>query len=105
MCPGDTSSHGRNISNYKKLAKDPVTKETWTTALGKEFGNIAQGDNKTGEQWTGCVFVMTHAEVANIPADRVVTYVNIVVDFRLQKEDPNRVRITAGGNLIKYQES
>ena len=26
----------------------------------------------------------------------------MVVDFRPQKEDPNRVRITAGGNLIKY---
>ena len=24
------------------------------------------------------------------------------MDFRPQKEDPNRVRITAGGNLIKY---
>ena len=26
----------------------------------------------------------------------------MVVDFRPQKENPNRVRITAGGNLIKY---
>ena len=29
-------------------------------------------------------------------------YANIVVDYRPQKEDPNRVRITAGGNLINY---
>ena len=29
------------------------------------------------------------------------TYARIVVDFRPQKEDPNRVRITAGGNLIQ----
>ena len=34
--------------------------------------------------------------------DRVVTYANIVVDYRPQKEDPNRVCITAGGNLIVY---
>ena len=27
----------------------------------------------------------------------------IVVDYRPQKSDPNRVRITAGGNLIDYQ--
>ena len=26
----------------------------------------------------------------------------MVVDYRPQKPDPNRVRITAGGNLIKY---
>ena len=29
-------------------------------------------------------------------------YANIVVDYRPQKEDPNRIRITAGGNLIIY---
>ena len=32
----------------------------------------------------------------------MVTYARVVVDFRPQKEDPNRVRITAGGNLIAY---
>ena len=37
-----------------------------------------------------------------IPNDRVVTYSNIVVDYHPQKEYPNRVRITAGGNLIIY---
>ena len=31
-----------------------------------------------------------------------MTYARIVVDFRLQKTDPNRVRITVGGNLIDY---
>ena len=46
--------------------------------------------------------VMALEEIKNIPADRVVTYARVVVDFRLQKEDPNRVRITAGGNLIVY---
>ena len=30
------------------------------------------------------------------------TYSRVVVDFHPQKEDPNRVRITTGGNLIKY---
>ena len=30
------------------------------------------------------------------------TYAGVVVDFRPQKEDPNRVRITIGGNWIKY---
>ena len=93
---------GKTISNYKTLARDPITRETWTTALGKEFGNIAQGDHKTGEKGTDCVFVMNHEQIRAIPKDRVVTYARIVVDFRPQKEDPNRVRITAGGNLIQY---
>lgn len=36
-------------------------------------------------------------EIRNIPEDHIVTYACIVVDFRPQKKDPNRVRITAGG--------
>ena len=31
-----------------------------------------------------------------------MTYARIVVDFRPQKTDPNRVRITVGRNLIYY---
>ena len=45
---------------------------------------------------------MTHQEIAAIPADCTVTYARIVVDYRSQKDDPNRVRITVGGNLIDY---
>jgi hypothetical protein len=33
----------------------------------------------------------------------MVTYANIVIDFRLQKEDPHCIQITAEGNLIKYK--
>ena len=43
---------------------------------------------------------MTHDEIAKIPKDRVVTYTHIVCDYCPQKEDPNRVRLIAGGNLI-----
>ena len=32
----------------------------------------------------------------------MVTYASIIIDYRPQKEYPNRVRITAGGNLIIY---
>ena len=46
--------------------------------------------------------VLNLEQIRNIPADRVVTYARIVLDFRPQKKDPNRVRITAGGNLIAY---
>lgn len=43
----------------------------------------------------------SHADIANIPKGRTVTYGRIVIDYRPQKADPNRVRITAGGNIIK----
>ena len=41
---------GETITSYRKLAKDAVTKKTWTKEFGKEFGNLAQGDDKTGRQ-------------------------------------------------------
>eukprot|EP00956_Cyclotella_meneghiniana_P026599 scaffold57893_cov25-Cyclotella_meneghiniana.AAC.1 len=93
---------GVTINKYEKLANDPVTQEVWTTAFGKELGGLAQGDNKTGAAGTNTVFFMNHDEIKNIPADRTVTYARVVVDYRPQKEDPNRVRITVGGNLINY---
>ena len=45
---------------------------------------------------------MDRYEYMEIPNYRVVTYANIFVDYLPQKEDPNRVRITSGGNLIIY---
>ncbi len=93
---------GDTISSYKKLMNNPATMETWQTAFGKDFGGIAQGDIKTGQKGTNAIFVMTHAEILRIPADRTITYARVVVDFRPQKADPHCIRITAGGNLINY---
>ena len=50
--------------------------------------------------WT--IFYLSHADICKIPKDRTVTYARIVIDHRPLKEDPNRVRITVGGNLIDY---
>ena len=44
---------------------------------------------------------MSQDEIAQIPEDRGVTYARIVVDFHPQKDDLNRVRMTAVGNLVK----
>ena len=91
-----------SITNHKKLAKDPASREVWTTAFEKDWGNLAQGYHKTGTKGTNSLFPLDHKDIRRIPADRTVTYANIVVDNRPQKAYPNRVIITAGGNLIKY---
>jgi hypothetical protein len=39
---------GETILSYKKLMNDPATAEVWQTAFGKDFGGMAQGNNKTG---------------------------------------------------------
>jgi hypothetical protein len=80
---------GELITSYKELARDPITKEIWMDAFGKEFGNQAQGDKKTGTPGTDSYFVLTHDQIKTIPRDRTVTYARVVVDFRPQKPDPN----------------
>ena len=62
---------------------------------------MAQGDNKK-KIGKNCIFVMNHNQIKQMYAeDRAPAYAHVVVDFRPQKADPNRVRITAGGNLIQ----
>jgi hypothetical protein len=93
---------GKTISSYKKLMNDPATAEIWQTIFGKDFGGMAQGCNKTGQKGTNAMFVMTRNEIAHaLAAGTKFTYANPVVDYRPHKEDPNRIRITAEGNLIQ----
>ncbi len=93
---------GKTISSYKKLMNDTTTAEIWQTAFDKDFGGMAQGCNKTGQNATNAMFVMTRNEIAYALAVGIkFTYASPVIDYRPHKEDPNRIRITAGGNLIQ----
>ena len=65
-----------------------------------KLGRLAQGYNNT--KGTNTIRFMDHQMIKNIPNNRTITYGQIVVNYRPQKEDPNRVQITAGGNLIDY---
>jgi hypothetical protein len=50
------------------------------------------------------MFVMSHDEIRHaLAAKKKFTYANPVVDYRPQKEDPHRIRITARVNLINYE--
>ena len=89
------------ITKYQQLANDPLLRDVWTKAMAKELYRLAQGKDGITEG-TDTIRFLTHEEIRCIPADRTVTYARIVVDYRAQKNDPNRVRITVGGNLIDY---
>jgi hypothetical protein len=39
--------------------------EIWQTVFGKDVVGMAQGDNKTGQNGTNSIFVMTHDEIEN----------------------------------------
>ena len=88
------------ITKSKKLIEDPLLRETWSKAMCKELGRLCQGFGET--EGTNTMRFFDPEGIKNITKDRVVTYARIVVDYRPQKADPSRVRITAGGNLIQY---
>ena len=81
---------GETMSSYKRLMNDSETVKVWQTAFGKDFGRMAQGENKTGQKGTNSVFIMTHKEIDIAKATgHKWTYVRVVVDYRPQKEDAN----------------
>ena len=81
---------GEMITSYKRLMHDPTTAETWQTAFGRDFGGMAQGDNKIGQKGTDSIFVMKHGKIAMAKKEgKKFTYARIVVDYRPQKEDPH----------------
>ncbi len=67
-----------------------------------ELGNIVQDHNATNTPGLNTVLFLDHDAIKNIPACRKIAYVCIVEDYRQQKPNPNRVRITVGENLIEY---
>jgi hypothetical protein len=63
---------------------------------------MCQGNNKTGQKRTDAMFVMTPANIPNIPTHQTVTYAIVLVNIFPEKEDPNQIWFTASGNLINY---
>jgi hypothetical protein len=72
---------GETISSYKMLMHNLATSEMWQTAFGKDFGGMAQGDDKTGQKGTNSIFVMTHDKISRIHKNQMVTYARVVVNF------------------------
>ncbi len=68
---------------------NPATAKVWQTAFGRDFGSMAQRDNKTGQKGINAMFVTTHNEIAHAQAaNKFLTYRNPVIDYRPQKEFP-----------------
>jgi hypothetical protein len=89
------------ITKYTKLIYDPALKGLSVPAMSKELHHLAQG--KEGiTVGTNIIFYLTHDEIRWILKDHTITYARIVIDRHPQKDDPNCVHITVGGNLINY---
>jgi hypothetical protein len=88
---------GRSME-YRELITDPSTKALWQRSSANEFGRLAQG-LKRGIKGTNTIVFISHKDV---PAGRKPTYGRFVCSYRPQKSEPERTRLTVGGNLIDY---
>lgn len=84
---------------YRELIRHPTTTADWMISSANEFGRLAQGVRDI--PGTDTIFFIQRHE---IPEDRQgnVTYLRFVCDYRPQKSERNRTRVTVGGNLIDY---
>jgi hypothetical protein len=65
---------------------------------------MAQGDNIAGQKGTKAIFVMMLDEINHdLRHGKNFAYGNPVVDYRPHKDEPKRIWITAGGNIVKYE--
>ena len=96
------------LLEHRQLRNHPAYKQTWDASYATELGRFCQGfgpnpTTSTAKQVDGTdtFFPILYCD---IPADRRrdITYTRVVCEVRPQKEDPNRTRITSGGNRICY---
>ena len=78
---------GKTITKYKQLIQDPLTRAVWERVMCYELGRLSQG--YLTEKCTNTAHYLTHDKIRTIPTDRVVTYAQIVVNYRPQKVDSN----------------
>ena len=91
--------HTGELMEYRHLIANPAYRPVWKPAYGKEIGRLAQGIPGVVEGTDTIIFITKD----EIPFERRgdCTYGRIVANYRPEKDDPYRIRICVGGNLIK----
>ena len=92
---------------YRQLRQHPDFHKIWNHSYANELGRLCQviGTSPDGTskriKGTDTFFVI---QFENIPADRrsEIIYTKVVCKVRPEKSDPNRTRITIGGNRITF---
>jgi hypothetical protein len=81
------------VMEYRHLLKNPKHRERWQNAFGREIRRLAT----TTE-------TIKFIKMSEIPKDRLKdqTYARIVANERPEKADPDRIRVTMGGDRINY---
>ena len=93
---------------WRQLRTHPKYAKIWNPSYSNELGRLCQGigTGKAGTKKQRVEGTDTFKVIRreDIPADRRkdITYSKVVCEYRPQKEDPHRTRITIGGNRICY---
>ena len=88
------------ITKYHTLVDDPLLQDVRSEDMAKELGRLAKGYGDV--KGIDTIRFLDHDGIQRIPKDSAVTYACIVVDYHTPKDNPNRLCITAWGNLITY---
>jgi hypothetical protein len=87
---------------YRQLMKHPKYKEVWSKSAANEFGRLANGlaDGRIEKPTKTIRFIRKE----DVPADRRkdVTYGSFSCDYKPNKKEQNRTRLTMGGDRINY---
>jgi hypothetical protein len=82
---------------YKYLMKDPDLGPSFEISLSNELGQICQGIREIAG--TNTAFFI---DLKSIPKNRKITYGKLVCDFKPNKNETQRVRLTVGGDRLGY---
>ena len=85
---------------YRHLIKREKYKEKAERSFENELGRLAQGVGGH-EKGTNTIFFIPHKKFPET-RQKDVTYGRICVNWRPQKAEPLRTRLTVGGNLIDF---
>ena len=83
---------------YRHLIKNKHTRKIWNNSFANELGRLANGVGNRIKGTNTIKFIPRN----KVPLGRKVTYGKIVVDFRPLKTEPNRTRLTVGGDKVDY---
>jgi hypothetical protein len=90
----------RHLLNHK----NPTTRKIWDIAGANEYGRLMQGigKNRKPEDRIKGMNSMHFIHKNQVPKNKTITYARFVADVRPQKDEPNRMRLTAGGDRLPY---
>jgi hypothetical protein len=86
------------LAEYLELSKCSEG-ALWIESCKDEFGRLCQGHGLDMPTGTNTMFFIPKSA---IPKHKKATYLRIVAAHRPEKQNPRRVRFTAGGNQIDY---